>query len=261
MTVSGQLYGVQPVLQAIRTGAPIERILLARAEGGQTQRIRELAKKQGLKVQEVARTELDRRLPGARHQGVLALLDKSEVASVSLTSVLEDVYGQGEEPIIVLLDGIQDPHNLGAIIRSAYAMGAHAVVTEKNRAAPVTAAVVRSSAGAALALPMVRVTNLKHALDELEANEIWTAAATMDGAPAFEARLEGPIGLVIGGEAKGVRPTVAKRCDLCIGIPIQRAFDSLNASVAAGVLLYEIGRQRAAAAIQVGIEAGAQHES
>ena len=245
----GQLYGVQPVLHAIRTGARIERILLARAGGGQTQRIRELARKQGLKVQEVPRAELDRRLPGVRHQGVLAHLDRSEVTPVTLASVLESVYEAEEEPIIVLLDGIQDPHNLGAILRSAYAMGAHAVVIEKNRAAPVTAAVVRASAGAALNLPLVRVTNLKHALDELEANEVWSAAAVMDGTPAPSCRLDGPIALVVGGEAKGVRPTVAKRCDMQVSIPIQRSFDSLNASVAAGVLLYEIARQRAAASV------------
>ncbi len=244
MSDGGQLYGVQPVLEAIKTGTGVDRLLIARAEGGQTQRIREMARKQGIQVQDVERSELDRRLPGARHQGVLALLDKSEVAAVSLASVLEGVVGAGEQPLILLLDGIQDPHNLGAIIRSAYALGAHAVVIEKNRAAPVTAAVVRASAGAALKLPLVRVTNLKHALDELEANDIWTAAAVMDGQPASEVRLDGPVALVIGGEAKGVRPTVAKRCDLRVGIPVQRAFDSLNASVAAGILLYEIARQR-----------------
>ena len=168
--MSQQVYGVQPVLQAIRTGTPIERILLARAEGGQTQRIRELAKKKGLKVYDVDREELDRRLAGARHQGVLALLDANEVQPVALSTVLEEIEQRGELPLIVMLDGIQDPHNLGAIVRSAYALGAHAVVVEKNRAAPVSAAAVRASAGAALQLPIVRVTNLKHALDELEAN-------------------------------------------------------------------------------------------
>lgn len=247
MSDTDQVYGVQPVLQAIRQQTPIDKLLVARAEGGQTQRIRELAKKQGIKIQEVPRAELDRRLPGIRHQGVLALLDRSEVATVSLAEVLENVYAAQEMPFIVLLDGIQDPHNLGAILRSAYAMGAHAVVIEKNRAAPVTAAVVRASAGAALSLPVVRVTNLKHALDELEANDVWTAAAVMEGTPAPKCRLDGPIALVIGGEAKGVRPTVAKRCDMQVSIPIRRAFDSLNASVAAGVLLYEIVRQREAA--------------
>ncbi len=247
MSDTDQVYGVQPVLQAIRQRTPIDKLLVARAEGGQTQRIRELAKKQGIRIQEVPRAELDRRLPGVRHQGVLALLDRSEVETVSLASVLEEVYAAEEAPIIVLLDGIQDPHNLGAILRSAYAMGAHAVVIEKNRAAPVTAAVVRASAGAALSLPVVRVTNLKHALDELEANDVWTAAAVMEGTPAPQCRLDGPIALVIGGEAKGVRPTVAKRCDMQVSIPIRRGFDSLNASVAAGVLLYEIVRQREAA--------------
>ena len=248
MSDSGSLYGVQPVLQAIRGGTAIDRILIARAEGGQTQRIRELAREHSVKVVEVPREELDRRLPGGRHQGVLALLDRNEVEPVSLASVLEAVATEGVDPIIVLLDGIQDPHNLGAIIRSAYAMGAHAVVIEKNRAAPVTGAAMRASAGAALHLPLVRVTNIKHALDELEANQVWTAAAVMNGQPAYEARLDGPIALVVGGEAKGVRPSVAKRCDLQVSIPIRADFDSLNASVAAGMLLYEIRRQRAEAA-------------
>ena len=255
MSDSQPLYGVQPVLQAIKSGAPIERILIARAEGGQTQRIRELAKKQNLRIQEVARSELDRRLPGARHQGVLVLLNKNEITPVALEEVLASVDAAGELPLILLLDGIQDPHNLGAIVRSAYVMGAHAVVLEKNRAAPVTGAVVRASAGAALQMPFVRVTNLKHAIEELEANDIWTAAAVMDGTPAAQVRLDGPVAWVIGGEAKGVRPTVAKRCDLRVTVPTVRAFDSLNASVAAGMLLYETLRQRIAAADAAAAEA------
>lgn len=254
MSDDSQVYGVQPVLQVIRGSTPVQRVLIARAEGGQTQRIRELARKRGLKIQEVSREELDRRLPGARHQGVLALLDKSEVLAVPLTSVLEAAHAANEAPLILLLDGIQDPHNLGAIVRSAYCLGAHAVVIEKNRAAPVSAAAVRASAGAALHLPLVRVTNLKHALDELEANDVWTAAAVMNGVPAAQVRLDGPVALVIGGEAKGVRPTVAKRCDLQVSIEVSHGFDSLNASVAAGILLYEIGRQRRARAQAAGVE-------
>ncbi|MEL7367328.1 MAG: 23S rRNA (guanosine(2251)-2'-O)-methyltransferase RlmB [Myxococcota bacterium] len=245
MKDKGTLYGVRPALEALRAQAKIERILLARASGGQTQRIREQARQRGVKVVEVDREEIDRRLPGVRHQGVLMIMGRDEVESVSLASVLQAAEKRGEAPLLLLLDGIQDPHNFGAIIRSAYALGAHAVVVERNRAAPVSGAAVRASAGAALQMPIVRVTNLKHALEELEANNIWTAAAVMDGSAASSARLDGPVALVIGGEAKGVRPTVAKRCDIRVSIPLTHGFDSLNASVAAGILLYEIGRQRA----------------
>jgi 23S rRNA (guanosine2251-2'-O)-methyltransferase len=145
---------------------------------------------------------------------------------------------------VVLLDGIQDPQNLGAILRSVYALGAHGVVLPTQRAARVTAAVVRASAGAALVVPIAYVSNLKIALDRLVERGVWSAAAVMGGEPLHQAKLAGPLAIVIGGEGSGVRPSLAEKCDLRVGIPLSHGFDSLNASVAAGILLWEALRQR-----------------
>jgi 23S rRNA (guanosine2251-2'-O)-methyltransferase len=172
---------------------------------------------------------------------LIAVEEEGREASVS--DVLEVARSRGEEPLVVLLDQIQDPQNLGALIRSTYALGGHGVVIPRDRAAQITPAVVRASAGAALHLLVARVTNLKHALSELKDAGVWSAAAVLDGEPAEKARLDGPLALVIGSEGKGVRPTVAEHCDLKVTIPLAR-FDSLNASVAGGILLYEALRQR-----------------
>jgi 23S rRNA (guanosine2251-2'-O)-methyltransferase len=238
------VYGLQPVLEALKAKSPVERIYMARAEGAQTKLVRELAKEAGVKVIGAPKEELDRRSQGAKHQGVVAILDSNEVATTDVGAILARAKELEEDPLVVLLDGIQDPHNLGAILRSAHALGAHGVVIPKNRAVQVTPVVVKASAGAALLIPIAVVTNLRHALDELREAEVWTAAAVMGGQPAQEARLDGPLALVIGGEGEGVRPTLADDCDLQVSIPLGRGFDSLNASVAAGILLYEAVRQR-----------------
>lgn len=237
------VYGVQPVLEALSAGH-VDRIFVARDAGGATRRIIEAAKKAGVRVVRCARAELDQRTRVDNHQGVLAEVDRTEVESVDVDAILDRAEAAGEPPLVLLLDEIQDPQNLGAILRSAHAMGAHGVVIPKNRAATVTPAVVRASAGAALHVPIARVVNLKHALDRLEARQVWTAAAVMDGDPAHRTRLDGPLALVIGGEGSGVRRTIAARCDMRLTVPLANGFDSLNASVAAGILLYEAVRQR-----------------
>jgi 23S rRNA (guanosine2251-2'-O)-methyltransferase len=241
------IYGVQPVLEAIRAMKAIDRVYLARAGGGQTRRIREAANEARIPVAEVPREDLERYVGAANHQGVVALLDeaKKSEADPEIEDVLRMAEERGEEPLLVLLDGIQDPHNLGAIIRSAHALGAHGVVIPKHRAVQVTESVVRASAGAALLVPVVKVVNLKHAMERLAENGVWLAAAVLDGEPAHTTRLDGPLGLIVGGESKGVSPTIAERCELRISIPLAQGFDSLNASVAAGILLYEVARQRA----------------
>lgn len=236
------IYGVQPVLEALRTGR-VQQILVAREAGAKTKRIEELAQQEGVRVIKVSRKELSQRAKVDNHQGVLAEMG-SGAEEVDLDTILDRAEAAGEEPLVLLLDGIQDPQNLGAILRSAHAMGAHGVVIPKNRAVGITPAVIRASAGAALHLPVARVVNLKHALERLEARQIWTAAAVMDGDPAFRARLDGPLGLVIGGEGEGVRRSLAERCDMRVSVPLANNFDSLNASVAAGILLYETVRQR-----------------
>lgn len=237
------IYGVQPVLEALRSGQ-VERIFVAREAGGKTKRIVDAAQSVGVSVIRMSRRELDQRARTEKHQGVVAELDRDAAPEADVDSILDRAEAAGEAPLLLLLDGIQDPQNLGAIIRSAYALGAHGVVIPKNRAASVTPAVIRASAGAALHVPVARVVNLKHAIERLEQRDVWTAAAVMDGDPAPRVRLDGPLALVIGSEGDGVRPSLAERCDLRVSVPLANDFDSLNASVAAGILLYEAVRQR-----------------
>ncbi len=239
------IFGVNPVLEAIKSGRRVDRVWLARSAGGATNRIKSAAKKANVPVSMVPKEEIDRRASGGVHQGVVASVDPSDMEPVDVDAICDHAESLGEAPLVVLLDGIEDPQNLGAIIRSAYALGAHGVVLPKNRAAGITPAVVRASAGATMHVPIARVTNLKHALEDLSRRNVWSAAAVLGGTPAHEARLDGGLALVIGSEAKGVKPSLAKACDMQITIPLGADFDSLNASVAAGILLYEARRQRA----------------
>ncbi|NJK89050.1 MAG: 23S rRNA (guanosine(2251)-2'-O)-methyltransferase RlmB [Myxococcales bacterium] len=198
----------------------------------------------GVSVTEVSKEELDLRAKTERHQGVLAQLDASEVNTVSVTDLLYRAESAGEDPLIVLLDGIQDPMNFGAILRSAFALGAHGVIIPKNRTARISPVVVRASAGAALHVAVAEVVNLKFAVEELKSNDIWVVATAAEGDPVDAVDVSGPLGVIIGGEAKGVRPHLAAICDHRVSIPQIPDFDSLNASVAAGILLYEAQRQR-----------------
>ena len=238
------IFGVQPVLEAIRSGRRVLRVVVARETGAKTRRIREAARRADIPIGDASRRDLERRARTDLHQGVIAFVESAGSEPVDLDGIVDQAEAAGEMPLIVLLDGIQDPQNLGAILRSAHALGAHGVVIPKNRACAVTPAVIRASAGAALHIPVIRVVNLKHALDRLKARGVWSAAAVMTGEPAFGVRLDGPVALVIGGEADGVRRSVADRCDDRVAIPMSEDFDSLNASVAAGILLYEVQRQR-----------------
>lgn len=238
------VYGVQPVFEALRAGR-VERVLVARGAGGKTKRLKDAARREGVIVNEVPRADVAKHAGSSGHQGVVAILNGPDGEGPQHVDDLVDLAeAAGEDPLIVLLDGIQDPQNLGAIIRSAFALGAHGVVIPDKRAASITPAVVRASAGAALHIPVVTVTNIKHALDDLQKRGVWSAAAVMGGEDASKARLDGPIALVIGGEEGGVRISLAQQCDHPVCIPMIEDFDSLNASVAAGILLYEIGRQR-----------------
>jgi 23S rRNA (guanosine2251-2'-O)-methyltransferase len=241
------IYGVQPVLEALKAGRKIATLYLARTGSGATRRLISEAKAQGAKVMEVEKAELVRQAGSDRHQGVVAVLDAEEVApDAEVDDILALAEEEGEPPLVLVLDGIQDPRNLGALIRSAWALGAHGVVIPKQRAAPVTAVAVKASAGATAHLPIVRVVNVKHALDRLKEVGVWSAAAALDGDPVERCRLDGPLAIVVGSEDKGVRPSVAEACDLRVRIELEREFDSLNASVAGGILLYEAQRQRRA---------------
>lgn len=244
--MSAVIYGVQPIREAIRAEKRISAIYLARAAGGATRQLLTDARAAGIRVIEASRDDLDARAGTERHQGAVAVLEGEDIAYADVSTILARASEAGEQPLVLILDGIQDPHNLGALIRTAHALGAHGVVIPKQRAAPVTATVVKTSAGATAHLPIAQVVNVKHALDELREAGVWSAAAILDGEPLDRARLDGPLALVIGSEDKGVRPTVAEACDMRIRIPLAHDFDSLNASVAGGIFLYEVARRRRA---------------
>lgn len=239
-----QVFGLQPVLEALAAKRSIAVIWCARSPGRETDRVLQQAEAQGVRIKRTGRRALGERLGHDRHQGLLAELEADEAPKWSLDSLLAEVLAKEGHPLLILADGIQDPHNLGAIIRSAYALGADGILLPKDRAVGITPGVVRASAGAALKMPVCELTNLKHALGALSEAQIWTAAAVLDGDAVDAVDLNRPLALVIGSEHRGVKPSLAKRMDMRLSIPLARDFDSLNASVAAGILLYEIDRQR-----------------
>lgn len=242
--MSATIYGVQPIREAIRAEKRITALYLSRTAGGATKQLLADARAAGIRVYDASREDLDARAGTERHQGAVAVMAGDEVEYAEVSDILARAAEAGEPPLVLVLDGIQDPHNLGALIRSAHALGAHGVVIPKQRAAPVTAVAVKTSAGATAHLPIAQVVNVKHALEELREAGVWSAAAVLDGDPLDKSRLDGPLALVIGSEDKGVRPTVVEACDMRIRIPLAHDFDSLNASVAGGIFLYEVARQR-----------------
>ncbi len=240
------LYGVNPVLEALRAHpGTLSRVYLA--EGAVGPRVAgellALAAGRGIRVERVDRARLERLAEGGVHQGVVA--EAREFQYLELEALVEQAGAASPAPLLVLLDGIQDPHNLGAIVRSAHALGAQGVVLQKDRAAAVTPAVVKASAGAVLHTPVARVTNLSRALEALKKAGYWSCALDPEGdRPPWKADLKGALAVVVGAEGAGVRPGVLGHCDFRLRIPMAGQVDSLNASVSAGVLLYEVARQR-----------------
>lgn len=235
--------GRNAVIEAFRAGKPIDRIfILDGAQDGPIQTIKREAKKHGTMIKFVSKERLDQISVTAKHQGVIAYAAAYEYAEVE--DILEAARRKDEPPFIILLDNIEDPHNLGAIIRTANLAGAHGIIIPKNRAVGLTAAVARTSAGALNYTPVARVTNLGKTMEELKKQGLWFVCADMDGTTMYQLDLTGPIGLVIGSEGDGVGRLVREKCDFVASIPMKGDIDSLNASVAAGVLAYEIVRQR-----------------
>lgn len=235
--------GRNAVLEAFRSGKTIDRLFVL--DGCQDGPIRTLvreAKKHDTIVQFVKKERLDQMSETGRHQGAIAYAAAYEYVGVE--DILENAAKKGEPPFVFLLDGIEDPHNLGAIIRTANLAGAHGVIIPKRRAAGLTAAVARTSAGALNYTPVAKVTNLASTIKDLKKEGLWFACADMAGDEMYGLSLTGPIGLVIGGEGGGVSRLVKEQCDFSARIPMHGDIDSLNASVAAGVLAYEIVRQR-----------------
>jgi 23S rRNA (guanosine2251-2'-O)-methyltransferase len=243
--VSRLVYGVGPVRELVRARPQSVNVVYV-AAGDVNVAIKELTKlcvERKVTVEERERRELDA-LAGsadARHQGIVAITGEFEYQD--LDDVLDRVEGP---PLVVVLDGVEDPRNLGAIVRSAHVLGAHAVVVAKDRAAPVTPVTVKTSAGATEHLPICRVTNIVRALESMKERGIWVVGALAHKAqPPERVDLTGPIAIVLGAEGKGIRPLVEKNCDHRVEIPMVGQVASLNVSVAAGVLLYEAVRQRA----------------
>ncbi|MBR5420615.1 MAG: 23S rRNA (guanosine(2251)-2'-O)-methyltransferase RlmB [Lachnospiraceae bacterium] len=238
-----QIEGRNAVMEAFRAGKTVDKLyILDGCNDGPVLSIKREAKKQGSLLRYVDKERLDQLSQTGRHQGVIATVAAYEYAE--LTDVLAAARESGEPPFLFLLDGIEDPHNLGAIIRTAHQAGAHGVIIPKNRAVGLTATVARTSAGALNYIPVARVTNLSRTMEELKEEGLWFACADMDGQCMYECDLRGPMGLVIGAEGEGVSRLLKEKCDYQVSIPMKGKLDSLNASVAAGVLAYEVLRQR-----------------
>lgn len=235
--------GRNAVLEAFRSGKTIDKLfVLDGCQDGPVRTIIREAKKTDTIINFVDRERLDRLSDSGHHQGVVAQAAAYEYAEVE--DILENARQKGEDPFIFILDEIEDPHNLGAIIRTANLAGAHGVIIPKRRAVGLTATVAKTSAGAINYTPVAKVTNIGRTIDELKKSGMWFVCADMGGDTMYNLNLKGSIGLVIGNEGSGVSRLVKEKCDYIASIPMKGDIDSLNASVAAGVLAYEIVRQR-----------------
>lgn len=235
--------GRNPVLEAFRAGKPIDRVfLLDGCQDGPIKTILREAKKKNTIITFVKKERLDQISETGKHQGVIAYAAAYEYAEIEdMFRIAEE---KGEPPFLILLDNIEDPHNLGAIIRTANQAGAHGIIIPKRRAVGLTATVAKASAGAINYTPVAKVTNLAVTIEELKERGLWFVCADLDGQVMYNLDLKGPIGLVIGSEGEGVGRLVKEKCDFVAKIPMKGDIDSLNASVATGVLAYEIVRQR-----------------
>lgn len=234
--------GRNAVLEAFRAGKTIDKLyVLDGCHDGPVATIKREAKKTDCMVKYVDKERLDHMSETGKHQGVIACVAAYDYAEVD--DILAEAREKGEKPFIFILDGIEDPHNLGAIIRTAHQAGAHGVIIPKNRAVGLTATVARTSAGALNYTKVAKVTNLTKTMEELKNEGLWFVCADMNGLPMYNLDLKGAIGLVIGSEGEGVSRLVKEKCDFLASIPMKGKIDSLNASVAAGVLAYEIVRQ------------------
>ena len=235
--------GRNAVLEAFRSGKTIDKLFVQDGcKDGPILSITREARKHDTLIKYVPRERLDQLSETGKHQGVIAYAAAYEYAEVE--DILKNARDKGEEPFIFLLDNIEDPHNLGAVIRTANLAGAHGVIIPKRRAVGLTATVAKTSAGALNYTPVAKVTNLAATIDELKKEGLWFVCADMGGESMYRLNLKGPIGLVIGNEGEGVSRLVKEKCDYIASIPMKGDIDSLNASVAAGVLAYEIVRQR-----------------
>lgn len=238
-----QLEGRNAVLEVLKNERDVEKILLQKGIlEGTLRKIGAIAKEKGIVVQEVVKQKLDEISQTKNHQGVIAIVSEHEYVEVA--DILEAAKQKQENPFIVILDGITDPHNLGAVIRSAEAAGAHGVIIPKRRSVGLTATVGKTSSGALEYMPVARVTNIVKTIEDLKKAGVWIACTDMKGEDYFDSNLDGAIALVIGSEGEGVGRLIKEKCDFTVSIPMYGKISSLNASVAAGLMMYEVVRQR-----------------
>lgn len=235
--------GRNPVIEAFRAGKEIDKLyILDGCQDGPVMTIKREARKKDVLIKYVDKDRLDNMSETGKHQGVIAIVAAYEYSEID--DMFKLAQEKNEDPFFILLDSIEDPHNLGAIIRTANLAGAHGVIIPKNRAVGLTATVARTSAGALNYTPVAKVTNIAKTIEELKQRGMWFVCADMDGTPMYDLNLKGSIGLVIGNEGEGVGRLIKEKCDMVASIPMKGDIDSLNASVATGVLAYEIVRQR-----------------
>ena len=238
-----KIIGRNPVMEAIRSGREIEKIFIKKggAEGSLVSIIKK-ARERGIAVTETDKQKLDNMSAGGNHQGIVALAAVHEYASVE--DILKRAEEKGKPPFVIICDKITDPHNLGSIIRTANCVDADGVIIPKRNSVGLNTAVDKTSAGALEYTPVARVTNLARTIDDLKSKGLWITGADMNGEPMYEVDLKGAVGLVIGSEGEGISRLIKDKCDFLASIPMYGEINSLNASVAAAVMMYEIVRQR-----------------
>ncbi len=239
------VYGANPVRELLQAGGAVSEVWLQEGGVRAAPELERLARALGARVRHAPRARLDKLAGSDRHQGAVAVV--ADFRYSELEELVEAARAAGEPPLLVVLDGVEDPHNLGAIIRSAQALGSHGVVIPRDRAVGVTPVVAKASAGALERSRVARVTNIARSLEELKNAGVWTVALAADGEkPIEEVQLDGPMAVVLGSEGEGVRPLVRRSCDFVARIPMKGGFESLNVSATAAIVLYEAARQRAA---------------
>jgi 23S rRNA (guanosine2251-2'-O)-methyltransferase len=237
------IVGRNAVYEALNSGRPVDSVLIAKENtGGPVARIITLCREKGVTVKDVSPVKLDAMCGGLNHQGVAAIAAAHEYAEVK--DILDRAEKKGEQPFIIIADEINDPHNLGAIIRTAEAAGAHGVIIPKRNAVGLTSAVDKASCGALEYIPVARVSNLVSTVEELKKINIWIYGAEMSGKSMFETDFSGACALVIGSEGFGISRLLREKCDFLVSLPMKGSIQSLNASVAAGILMYEVVRHR-----------------
>lgn len=245
MENSNIICGRNPVLEALRSGREIDRLLVAHGTGGgSVTAIIAKCRAKGILIKEISPQKLDYYCGGANHQGVAVMFASQEYATVEDMFALAET--RGEKPFLIICDEIEDPHNLGAIIRTAEATGVHGVIIPERRSASLNATVAKAACGALEYVPVARVTNIANTIDALKERGVWVFGADMDGDDYTKTDFDTPCALVIGNEGKGIGALTAKKCDAILSLPMLGKINSLNASVAAGILMYEVVRSRKA---------------